>query len=400
MKNKFIYIYCIGLILTIVFGNINIGGPIAVNYVVTVLMFILCYFEHVNFPRDKYLKFYIVFISIFGLTSLGHDVFPDFVKAFISYYLSCFAWIWATYILVLKYNGLKWLISTFIGMCFVNTLVTIGQHYLNPVCFAIAQSLNLLDTSITNSIVEKSDETVTTFCLYGILGAVPNGYYSAVASVMSLFLFKQFKRYIYLIFWGITVFGLYCVQERAALVAGLVFSFFFLLKIVSDSTSTGKKILFFAVFVSMAIYMYDNVNISSLVEGSRFESFEIGSRSNIFALSAEYCSDHILDANLFDFYYKTKLYPHNLFYNSIMYGTLLGAVIIFVIMIWVLSIAFKLFRSKMTENNGDYIMFAFALFSYTVVTLTHNASIITGDILYWILAVPLILYNRYAIQNR
>ena len=37
---------------------------------------------------------------------------------------------------------------------------------------------------------------------------------------------------------------------------------------------------------------------------------------------------------------------------------------------------------------------AFALFAYTINTLTHNASIITGDILYWILAVPLILHYR------
>ena len=394
MKFKFNIIYCTCLILTIVFGNINIGGPIAVNYLVTVFMFILCYAEGVKYPKEFYLRYYVFFISLFGFTSLIHSVLPDFMKAFVSYYLSCFAWIWATYILITKYNGIKWLIWTFSGMCFINTIVTIGQHYLEPVSFAIAQSLHLLDDTITNSIVEKSDETVTTFCLYGIFGAVPNGYYSAVASVMSLYFFKRYKRHLFLSFWLITIFGLYCVQERAALVAGLVFSFLFLLKIIADTSSSGKKVMISAGFLIIIFYMYDHIDINSMVEGSRFESFEIGSRSKIFELSADYCIDHLFDANLFDFYYKTNLYPHNLFYNSIMYGTIIGAIIIFVLMLKILLVAIKISRKKMTNSNSDYVMFAFALFAYTINTLTHNASIITGDILYWILAVPLILHYR------
>ncbi len=394
MEKRFKILYCICFVLAIVFGNLKIAGPISINYVVTIVLFIGCILDKNSFPKDNYLRFYMIFIALFALTSIGHDVFPDFLKAFVTYYLSSFAWIWATYILVNKYEGLRCLILSFCTICFVNSIVTIGQHFMDPMSFAVARALNLLDTTITDSILEKSDETVTTFCLYGILGAVPNGYYSAVASVMSLYLFNRKKRYVFLVYWLFTLFGLYCVQERAAMVAGLAFSTLFMIKIISNTMSVGQKILIITVSFALLLYGVINFDLNSVLEGSRYESFEIGSRDRIFALSNEYCLNHLFDANLFDFFYQTNLYPHNLLYNSIMYGTLVGAFIIFGIMFWVLLKAFRLIKSRMNSSNSDYIMFAFALFAYTIVTLTHNASIISGDVLYWILAVPIIIYTK------
>ena len=49
----------------------------------------------------------------------------------------------------------------------------------------------------------------------------------------------------------------------------------------------------------------DTINIESLIEGTRYVSFEMGGRSMIYQRSFDYFMSHPFTANLYDFYFTT-----------------------------------------------------------------------------------------------
>lgn len=387
---KFVTAYVVLLLATILLGAVYVVSIITVRYIAVVAMALICFNERYSFPQNKNIAMYSFFLSIFALTSIGHGYLGDFVKLFIGYYLTTYVWIWATHILMNKYNKLPVLLYTMIGMCIVNAIVTIGQHFMNPISFLIPRFLNIQDIDLADNIIAKSDQTITQFCLYGIFGSVPNGYYSAVGSVMSLYLYSNKNKLLYLIAWVVCIYGLFCVQERAALVAGLFFSIVYFLKTFNSSLSKQKKIIMVVSLISFAVWVINSINLNSLLAGSRYESFDFESREDLYSTSVDYIFNNLLTANMFDFFYSTGMWPHNLLYNCFIYGTLIGAVIMIIVQIRFLKIACAYSMQKINDYNRIYFLFSCATLCYFVVSLTHNASILSGDILFWIVALPLI----------
>lgn len=387
---KFRILYVILLLANLVFGSIYIVGPIIIRYLANIVLLIVCIREKVPYPKSMYVNIYTVFIFIFMLTSFWGGYEVDFFKLFVGYYLTTYLWIWATYILFKKYNSVCTMVYTLFAICIVNAVVTIGQHFMIPISFAIPQYLGV-STAALDSMVEKSDMVITQFALFGIFGGFQNGYYSAVGAVLSMVLWARKRNIIYLIFFPISVYGLFCVQERAGFVAGLFFSFVFLYKTLIDSKSIIIKGSIVMLSILLIIYFASyGLNYSSYLAGTRYESFDFDTRVSLYKWSNEYIVSHPFDANLFDFFYKYQHYPHNFIYNSFIYGTIIGGLMIIgcMIAIWIKS--FKIMLHHITNENSYVMLLAFALFAYSVAGFTHNASIVSGDTLFWLLASPFI----------
>ena len=392
-SSRFRILYAILLVATIVFGSIYLVGPIIIRYIASVGIFIVCKREKVPFPDSPYVKIYSIFIAILFLTSLFKGYEVDFTKLFIGYYLTTYLWIWATYILVIKYNSLGTMIYTLFCICLFNSLVTIGQHFMNPIAFAIPQYLGV-DVFGVDSMYEKSDNVITQFALFGIFGAFQNGYYSAVGAVLSLVLWLKNRKIYYLLFWIIAIFSLFCVQERAGFVAGMFFSSVLLYRSLLDSKSMILKCGVILVTIFTAAYFVSyGLEYSSYLEGTRYESFDMDTRTGLYQKSVDYISAHPFDANLMEFYDIYHKYPHNFLYNCFIYGTAIGGIMI---LFCIISIWFKSFKYALHPigNNNYYIMLLiYTMFSYCVAGFTHNASIVSGDVLFWLLVTP-IIFNK------
>lgn len=385
--------YVILLYANLVFGSIYIIDPIIVRYLANIVLLVVCFREKVPFPKSIYIQIYTIFIAILFTTSLLEGYVVDYFKLFVGYYLTTYLWIWATYILIKKYNSIGTMIYTLLSICLVNAIVTIGQHYMQPIAFAIPQYLGVQVFAV-DSMFEKSDTTITQFALFGIFGAFQNGYYSAVGAVLSLVLWARKKKLIYLVFLPICVFGLFCVQERAGFVAGILFSFLFFYKTLINSKSWMMKagVILLSIIALLLIASY-GINTSSVTEGTRYESFDWDTRTSLFDWSVEYILDHPISANVCDFFNTYQHYPHNFIFNSFIYGTLIGGFLIIGAMIAIWIKAAKAMMHPLTENNCYVIILAFTLFAYSMAGFTHNASIVTGDTLFWLLASPFV-YNK------
>lgn len=390
IMKKFLVLYVLLLLATILLGAVYVVSIITVRYIAVAVMGIVCIREKFSFPKNVNILLYSVFVNIFALTSLGHGYFVDFFKLFLGFYFTTYIWIWATHILINKYDKIDVLIYTMIGMCVVNALVTIGQHFMNPISFLIPKYLNIQGIDLADNIIAKSDSTITQFCLYGIFGLVPNGYYSAVGTVMSLYLYSQKNKLIYIVLWIICLYGLFCVQERAGLVAGAFFSLYYFAKTINTSLSRIKKQLLIIGTIILVAWVSSNISFSNLIEGSRYESFDLDTRIDLYSTSVDYIMNNLFTANMFDFYYTTGMWPHNLLYNCFIYGTLFGAILMLIVQFRFCRIASICCLRSIDEYNRVDFLFSCATLCYMVVSLTHNASILSGDILFWIVALPLI----------
>ncbi len=389
--------YVVLLLATLLLGQVYIVGPITGRYVVVVLMFFICMAQKFSFPRNKYTSLYLVYIFIIFLTSIYHGYLEEFFKFFAGYFLPTLVFVWATYILVIKYKSPQLLLYTLLGFCLANAIVTILQYYMNPIGIGIAYALNVVSTDVGENILMKMEKGMTGFVMSGIVGAVPNGYFSAVGTVLALYgLYK--RKYIFsllsLVSWVVLLSGLFYVQERAGMIAGLFGSVLLFYLLFFYRLSTAQKIITLFVFLSVAIIYSGSIDLSNYIEGTRYESFDLDTRINLYEASRNYLSDNILVANMLDFYEKYKKYPHNLIYNAFIYGSFWGGIIMLYVIILMLKRTVSVLRMKTNDTNCHIVVYACAFLAYTLCSLTHNASILSGDSLGWLLVVPILIDEK------
>ena len=272
----------------------------------------------------------------------------------------------------------------------MNSVITIAQHYMNPIAFVIPELIGVSAGQV-DSMFEKSDTVITQFALGGIFGSFQNGYFSAVGAVLSLVLWLRKRNILYLLFVPVCVFGAFCVQERAGFVAGVLFTFVLFYKSLINSKSKFAKSAVVGLSIVVLIYITNyGINTSSFTEGTRYESFDWDTRISLYKWSVDYILNHPLDANLFEFFYTYQHYPHNFIYNSFIYGTFFGGILIIGCMIAIWIKAARLMILPLTKENSYVMLLSFALFAYSMAGFTHNASIVTGDTLFWLLVSPFI----------
>lgn len=389
--------YIILLLATLLLGQVHIVGPITGRYIAVALMFIICMAQRFRFPRNKYTVLYLVYIFIILLTSIYHGYLEEFFKLFAGYFLPTLVFIWATYILVIKYESPRLLLYTLLGVCLVNAIVTILQYYMNPIGLGIAYALNVVSTDVGENILMKMEKGMTGFVMSGIVGAVPNGYFSAVGTVLALFgLYtrKYISSLLSLIIWMVLFYGLFCVQERAGMIAGLLGSSLVLFTLFFNRLSTSGKFLTLTVLFIGGLYFVGQIDLAKYTEGTRYESFDLDSRENLYEASKNYLSDNIFVANMLDFHDKYGRYPHNLFYNAFIYGSFWGGILMLYVLVLMIKRAVMFLRRKTNDTNSHIVVFACAFLAYTACSLTHNASILSGDSLGWLLVVPTLIAEK------
>ena len=383
--------YSILLIITLVFGSVHITGSAAVSYIVTCIAAILCFIEKVPYPHHRAITTYTVFIAIYSLNCIFYGYVLLLISSLVGFYFVSYIWIWATYILIKKYHSIKALLYTLLLVGFVNAVVTIGQRFMYPLALAIPEILQKKGSEKMDLLINQIANEDYGFALWGIFDMVANGYFSCVTAILSVYICTRVPKIYSILLWALSIVALFYTQERAALVSGVMFSILYFGLLFTKSKLSWKKSLFWAITPIFGVYLYDQLNIQSIIEGSRYVSFEIGERSQIYEKSYEYLINHLFTANVYDFYFTTKLYPHNIVYNAFIYGTIIGGILILITLVSIIIKGLKIIKSSFERKvSNELLALTFAFMGYNVICLTHNASIVSGDLLFWLLATPVI----------
>ena len=346
-----------------------------------VLMLIVCISENHRLYMDKWFGVYLVFIAMFGVSSIitGHP--SQFIHRLIGYYFVAYVGYWATIVLLRKYNGHSFLVNLIVIIGLFDVFITYGQFFNIPAIKTIPSYIGInIDTEFLDSL-GVGDEAYG-IALPGIMATdVYNGYFLMTVGLFSLFYLRRGFSIIRFIPWIVSFAGSFMVQQRAPFYLLLLFSAFVFFKVLAHSNNRFK-LLFVIVFLAATPFIADSLFDYLLSGETRFSiGFDSTSRDVIYRESLNFINEHFFLGGFFD----SGLAPHNQFLSAWIMGGLIGLLSIIWITLDQSVSAIRLLLSKLSGESFVFVVSSAALLGFILNSMLHNAGIANGDILYWII---------------
>lgn len=397
----YIILYILFFIAQLLYGSWHVLGPMTPRHIMTIVMFFVCIRQRA-FVRDKYMQHFYIYIILFLLLGLGGGyVSQTFTKFFAYFFVSIIAY-YSTLLFADKYKGSHYLVVTLIVLGILNSVVTIGNMFMMSWATRITDFLHLSNSADLLEYVgdRVNTETMDGFAVPGIISDVGNGYFMAYMSVLALYS-KDKKIHIYqLAIYVFFLVTLFFIQERTALVAGLLLSMYALFRILTmhNYIANNKKHMIQISIIVGLIYLipiaYDYMSNGS----SRYatDGFDYaGGRTGLNNMSYQFLVSNPW-GGFFDFYNQYHVYPHNLFYNALIYGGIIGGFSIFSLLWKQMKLSYSIITKRIEETDYDFFLFSLMFLAYNLCSLTHNQSVVTGDPTFWVLwALCVATYKKH-----
>ena len=411
-------LYVAFFIAIVFYGQVRLMFGLTPRHIAIVVMLIACMRQNVPFTMGRIMKAYLLFIFTYLVSAAITGYLGNVL---ITYYIAALVGFWATKILVVKYKDGRLLLNTIIVLGMLNAIVTIGQTLGLSFPDRLISTFHLkLPEKYVNTLEAHDGEDMSLMLTRpGLLaGAVYNGYFLMTSGVVSLILFTRRLWIQRFIPWTIITLGCICVQERGPIIILTVLSAFAFYKIPIIKKRIHAFILlllFFTVhFLSETIsslltiqYMNsletrttivvyedeedpesdDFQTVSLLAKESRLTEMGIDdtARKKIYSQTIDYLMDHPYIGGVHRLRAMYGIYPHNLFLLAFAYGGFCAVVLILLILFWQIKPLKRALRSKITDTNHICFFAALAYVAYTLNSLVHNRSIVTGDEVIWML---------------
>lgn len=374
---RFKILYILFVISSLLYGSFHILAFLTPRILMTIIMFFVCLFEDKKLYIDKYFGIYLVFISFFGFSAISGGHIGRYIQYLVGFYFTAYVGYWSTVILIRKYGGIRAFFSTLLYLGMVDAIVTISQAFNLNFFTPYLEMLHLsVDYDFLLSMGEEFD--LNAVPINGIVQSpVFNGYVLMVMTLLSTSLLIKKVNISRILIFAIFFVSSFLVQQRGAFYINAVLSFFLLYRIFGITKS--NKAFFLRLLLLFAVVMIIvNIGESVLVSNSRYSiGFDDTGRSEITRGTIEFVRNNWLMGGVFDLGFL----PHNLFFNAIVFGGLFGGVAIYILLL----LQFKKLIPSAFSNNIVLIILSCAVIAFTMNSLLHNSSLITGDVLLWIL---------------
>lgn len=370
-------------------------APVAFRHIISLIMLAVCVYE--GFRSDKYLYLYYVFIFFLGLSSIITGYSGYFINKLFGTYVPIITAYAATYILIGKKGGGTLLIWIFICIGFLDAIITIGQYYHLGFVDSI---YNLLRLSTDEEFMDLSERRMTLegYTIPGIMGDVNNGYFLSVVVLIALYN-KKCNVLVRLVLWTVAIFASFLAQERSGFFMAVFFSAFIIMK----NMYTVNK--FWGIVISVLLILagtYFSLSYMDLFSSSdmRFtKGFDMGGRESLRATAWEY-----IMSNPFGGFYEYNAigyrHPHNFFVNAILYGGVFGGMAIIVLLIiQIIKIIPYLFKKATDENVQGAFLWGLVYINYSINSLVHNASIVSGVFLFFVWWGAFLAFSKLEVGN-
>lgn len=376
-------LYVVFLTCQLLWGSYYLGGIITPRQLMVLVMFVACVaVKEIKF--DRYWWLYSVFLLCFGLSSFLTGFSDQFIHQLIGLFFASYVAYRSTFAMVKRYHSENVIINTFLVIGLLDALVTIGQFFNYDIANTIVDLMHFSGTSERFINLQDRMDTMYGVAIPGIVGDVLNGYLLSFVSVFALYNKNGRLSFHNIIFWLVIVFGSYCVQERSGFFTGIVLSVFMMFKVLSNVTKKYRIItfsLFFLVVILSGMYLFDALSVSE----TRYSiGFDMSSRDAIYGYSWDFFIQHPFGG--FFLLAENGVLPHNLFLSALIFGGLIGGVMICIILWMQFSKMLPSFIAPIKGHHGYMmLLFALAYVAFTVNSLWHNLSIVSGDATLWII---------------
>lgn len=362
-------------ISSIMVGNGIYIGPATLRQYCSILLFLyLCSNLWIVKRNSKLMVVYVVYILLYGISSLLNDGLTLFVKQFIAQYLVSIVAYYTSLIIFNKCKNFNYIIWPIIIIGIINSIVNLMQYYGNSMAIALGAIFVDMDNE---SQVAKFTHLLngTSGNTFGIMGdIVYNSYYSMI---VPFFILMKFKNKIILSgLLALTIFSLFTIGERSpfGITVLLLVGYLYIQK-------RNSPVFWIIAVVGLIVASISVVDLlsSDIIQNSRFVTAEDGMRKEINSSIISFILSNFIIGGFVKFVATVGMPPHNVIASGFIYAGFLGGFIILYILIKQASICLAIYKYK----NG--ILYSLPFIAYTLNGFFHNPAIVTGDAMVWIL---------------
>jgi len=379
------------VISVIVFNSYNIG-PFTVRVYATIAMSLYLLYNGIAFGRrqsipitNSYIKLYAAFLGIFLLCLIANGEITefDYFKRLFAYHVVCFVAFYAIYLKVNDRDQILLISVSLLAIIFANSVITVLQASGNSLAWAIGERLSPIEE--VEDQANNYDTIVGISIISGIFGdVVRNAYYLTSLVPLTIFLFKHNKflvRFFAIIIYIIGLLAIFFTQQRAAF---YIFVFVLMLYLLATSV---KKPIYWALSILVLFFSWSYIeSFFSDFDFGRLLNTDNSDRIYIWKVAYDFVPDHIFWGGPVEFQRKAGLSAHNLFFDSIIFSGIGGFI---TLMIFTIKIGLMCAKTTVEyiKNRCSLMTFSLAM-SMTACTLygfTHNTSVLTGEVIVFIL---------------
>lgn len=401
------WLFYLYIIATFLLGSIYIG-PFSIRVYCTLLMMGYLLIKGGLFRtriKDRFIIIFAIYILITALTLYinGEIVEWEYGRMCLAYFLPCFVLYYSVLFFVNSPLRLKHFFVFLFLILIINGIVTILQFKGNPIGQLASMALtnsNEVRAEIMNENASLGSES--------FIGGIPSGLFfnsftnaNVIASIgIIVWAFWDRKlgllhKMTLLVLVSFFLVSLFATQGRTPFLSFIFFSFLIVFKDILKNPYA--PIIFLLTIIVFAIVL-SNLSVDLDVFGRLFnkESYESDIRGSIWSDCFDFLSNHLLLGGPVSYYAIYTRAPHNYFLNAFINSGLIGGIIASWMYIYVILFSLRKFIHKQPQVIW---VLAAAVLIYSINSLTHNASIISGDTLFFLLYSLLISTNRFNKQG-
>lgn len=369
-------LYSIYLIVSLFYGTVPIMGSISVRHILTIIMLGACYLEG-GLKLDRFLKWYMGFLLFYVVVEAGSGYSSYVFGKILGTYLASIVLYMATKVVIEKYNAEHLIISILIILGLINAIEAIGQYFGNPIALALPQILHIPMSEEDLELIVNSDTPLQNVA--GLMGIVTSGYFLSAISVLALYSKKEKITTLNWALFAVIFFALFLVQERSGLIAGIICAILYL-SLVSLS---GQRYVKNAILICIVATIITSGFVSKIVsfEDTRYSTLGMSDRKRIsIATDAISWVLHNPIGGKSYYYAMGGYYPHNFFANALLFGGIIGGGILIGILFVQLSKIINIVSGYYKSSTYSPLLIAIcmAYLCYTINSLFHNYSLVTG----------------------
>lgn len=329
-----------------------------------------------------------------GITGVD-EVFPLGIDL-LAYFLLCYIAYFSIDKIVVNFTNIKAIFLLLCIICIINDIVTYLQYAGNELGIIMSMMFSAIEEDNFENIANNLDRIDDVqLAMPGIFGhGAVNGYMTSTLGILSMYYFvgngkTHWKLGIILYF--VSLVGVFCCQERSGFGLFLVFSLLTFWRFSSRLFKQSIPIVLFLGFVA-CYYFFSDLLFSQDI-GRYTELTKIGdNRSKLITNALEFISNNLLLGGNVLYGNLYGLTPHNVILHALIYSGIFGALIVLYLTFYMLRDAYLTIRRSKTGTLAYF--FACALTIYLLNGLFHSSSLVTGDIIIWILYSCMLRSNQ------
>jgi len=307
----------------------------------------------------------------------------DYFRQLLAYHLVCFVAFYAIFLKVNNRDQIFVISVSLLAIIFANSVLTVLQASDNSLAWDIGEKLSPIE-----EIEDKADDQETIIgisIIPGIFGGVvKNAYYLASLMPLAMFFFGHDKLVVRLFAIITSIIGLLAIfvtQQRAAF-----YIYIFVLMLYFLASSARRPIyLLLSIVVLFFSWSYIEKIFSDFDFGRLLKS-DNSNRTHIWEVAYTFIPEHIFLGSPVEFQRKAGLSAHNLFFDSIIFAGIGGFVTLMIFTIKIgLMCARKTIEYMKKSCSQMSFSLAMAMTACTLYGFTHNTSVLTGEVLVFIL---------------